>query len=495
MTRPVHALMLGLALSFCAQGSFAALVENKGTPEQNVATMTSYGVDVPTRTALKTVVPAGWQLFVHRTATLPETLSWKIGEAWPNVLAELAEKHQVAALIDWDSRTVMLRPPALAMEESAKRVEIAQAATTPLPRFMPAAAESVQPSAATAPAQAPVEAVAAPVAAPSAFVEPSPAPAPAPVPVADPVRAAAPAPTPQVDVSAAAPVVRPAEPAPAVAVPAQPVAMPLPTVPEPSPVAHTPQGVAEPVAVAAPAPVSDEFRYTEAAAAHQPGVRAVAQAIANRFGMRLVYMAEDFKLKGPVTLLAESAEQDARLLERAIGVFSPVVIEVARSDGALRVYPKNLTAAQAALLMAANAPATLIAQPGEPVPAVVSVQPVVATSAPAEQPAVSTVVAVDAPAALPVAPNPVPAVSAPLVLRIAENSPLEDALFKFARDNGYTFEWKVAGGFESSGVLTYEGRSMAEVLGQVVPKLGLSADIYTRDKHIVVRAADVAYEH
>jgi len=129
--RPVHAFALGLAFSLLTSAAFALGLEQKGQPETQLSTMPNYGMEVPSRAALKTIIPAGWQLFVHQSAKLPETISWKLGDPWPRVLAELSQQNQMAVLIDWDARTVLIRTEDVAVQERATRQEIAQAAVTP----------------------------------------------------------------------------------------------------------------------------------------------------------------------------------------------------------------------------------------------------------------------------------------------------------------------------------------------------------------------------
>jgi hypothetical protein len=214
----------------------------------------------------------------------------------------------------------------------------------------------------------------------------------------------------------------------------------------------------------APAPAlasSADFRYSASVALNKPSARTVAQAIANRFNLRLVFAMPEFKLKGPVTLLAESAEQDVMLLQKAIGRFGPAVLEVSAAENVLRVVPRH----GAPMLIeepVLQATAASVVAGGQAVPA---------GAEPAKE-----------------------SVPAPLVLTLNEAEPLEDALARFARAQGYTLEWKVDGGFEASRAMHFSGSSVAQVLSEVLPNLGLSADVYTRDKHIVVRPADVAWD-
>jgi hypothetical protein len=127
-----RALVLALVLAF-GGSAIAATLEQLGVAESAPASLQTYGVDVPVKTGLKSLLPDGWQIFVHRSAQLPETVSWSVGQTWTQALSVLAEKHGQAVLIDWTERAVYLRSPEVALEEGAKRAQIAQAATTPLP--------------------------------------------------------------------------------------------------------------------------------------------------------------------------------------------------------------------------------------------------------------------------------------------------------------------------------------------------------------------------
>ena len=118
-----------------------AILEQKGQAEASLSQMTTYGMDVTTRSGLKTVLPPGWQLFIHPSAKLPDTMSWKVGDPWPAVLAKFAQGSDVSVLVDWDSRQVLMRTEQVAEEERSTRSQIQAAATTPLPRFTEAPRE------------------------------------------------------------------------------------------------------------------------------------------------------------------------------------------------------------------------------------------------------------------------------------------------------------------------------------------------------------------
>lgn len=127
-----RALVLALVLAF-GGSAFAASLEQLGAADSAPAGLQTYGVDVPVKTGLKSLLPEGWQIFVHRSAQLPETISWGVDQTWPQAFEAIAHKHALSVLVDWNERAVYVRSPEVALEEGAKRAEIAQAATTPLP--------------------------------------------------------------------------------------------------------------------------------------------------------------------------------------------------------------------------------------------------------------------------------------------------------------------------------------------------------------------------
>ncbi len=459
MNRPVHALALGLALAFGSLASHATGLEQKGRPDSQLSTMPTYGMEVPARTALKSVVPAGWQLFVHQSAKLPETMSWKLGDAWPKVLSDLAAAQELSVLIDWDEKRVLVRTHDVSVQEQATRAEITQAAVTPLPRFEEARSDKQAERAArkqpVAP-QAPVAAAASTTAAPRVN---------APAEMSEASRMAQDESrrrqeleqqtASQVDVTRTLPVIR-SNPTPAMV-----------TAQEAAAAKHPPKLVSTP-----------EFSYTQPVALNRPPARKVAQAIANKYNLRLVWAAPEVQLQGPVTLLAQSARDDVRLLSKALGVFSPVFFEVAENERVIRVLPRELANLRPSAPAVVAAPAA-VSSPLPPVAVAVDISPTAAA------PAVASSAAL--------APTPLPALAvapAKLHLRVGEREPLEDALVRFVRAQGYTLEWKVTGGFEANRAMAFEGESLVQVLSQLLPPLGISADVYTRDKHIVVRPGE-----
>ena len=671
------ALVMGLSAGASATTLAAAGLQHKGTPAVAAAPMTTYGIEVPVRTALKSLVPTGWRMFIHKSAVLPSALSWKPGDQWTDVLSQAATAQGLSVLLDWDSRTAMIRPVDVAMQETVVRTQTMQAASTPLPRFpssekVPAApietavaAPVVEPYAPVAAvpaavvAKVAVETAVAPVVEPSApvavaevaapvaaapaavmakvAVEPAAAPVvepTAPVAVAEVAAAIAPEAVAVAAAQVPAEAEQPAQAAVAAEVPTQAARfhvgadgtltadsaftalavaaqnLPLPAAPEVAPgpaglaallalqenpenaahrlpqeglvvwgkpgatqvaarneaIAGTPSSeltyiapapaasaapatAPVPVAVAAvvPAPVevaeqaapalqlvapvakpelpalpvflvnptpsmvalrdeteatspppvlksTADFSYTKPVALNKPPVRRVAQGIATRFGVRLEWVAPEIQLEGPVTLLSLSLEQDVSLLNKALGRFSAVTVQV--TDGTLSVVSKD--PAFVARHRAAAAQEALAAQLRAQHEAAVAQQEAVAQ----QQPAAKATEAAAAPRAavesgvasatatgqsLPVAAVP-QALEFQLVIELGDT--LENGLKRLLQARGYTHEWKVNGGFEANRRLTYEASSLPALLSEVLPPLGISADIYTVDNHIVIRPGD-----
>lgn len=389
-----------------AVGSVGAGLQQTGDVPAQVAALPNYGVAVPTKTGLKNIAPAGWKTYVHQSVTLPPTISWSRGQGWTAVLAELAKNHNLSVLVDWGSQTVLVRPPRVAAEDAATRKQIADTATTPLPKFV-------------------VEGPAPLVKFSTDGAAPSSAPGPG---------ATTPGKYPQwmaVDAQTGA------------EVPRMPVVRANPT---PAMVAAQAKAVQEnPPTLKS----SEDFSYHAANAWNKPSARKLAQGIAQKFEMRLVWSAPEEMLRGPVTLLAQSAEQDVGLLQKALGTQSAVELEVLTSERIIRAHPRGMRGQPWVdeSSWESQAPAT-----------------------PVEYGATRT---------------------GALKLELGIGTSLESALVSFAREQGFTLEWVVDGGFESSKALTYTGNSIAEVLAQALPPLGISADVYTHDKHIIIRPGEI----
>lgn len=664
MNRP-RILVLAIALALPWVSSYSAGIETRGQPTGVAPALGNYGMGVPTRAALKGMMPPGWRVYVHQGAPLPETLDWSMADTWLQALDRLARTSSLAVLVDWDGHTVMLRTTEVALQEEATRQEIAQAAVTPLPRFTPdtpvaaatqtltvsgapqadapavaGAVSSDGPVAVATPvaiaptpviAQAPVSdgvsppsgtpvvvavadtatpalhsplkppvaveaaippAIAVPTSpAPDAIAPtpviaqgpssagnspPSPAPVvaaladttptatdPVPAPALKGIAAAAPASSAVASVTVTAPALTPA-PTPAAALaqlqaysaaldaapplfmrdglsgssaydaevsarmaqyraplnmddvvsapartatPLQGREAPVALVAASAPTAPAPSTVASPSADVAPIvmpairtnptndmvfaqasavaskPVklvsTDEFTYTQAVAFNKPSLKKVVQAIAFKHKLRLVWAYDtDYQLKGPVTLLAQSAAQDIELLQKALGRGVPLKLEISADGQVLKGYKQGaLRPATGPVTAATGAPA--VAEGSE-----------VAEGSRIRDLAVFKLLGIDREVAGLLGPDAQDPSLHLLHLDLIPGQPLETALVRFAGEQGYTLDWQIEGGFDARHQLAYTGYTVAQVLVKVLPALGLSADVYTHDKHIVIRPGD-----
>lgn len=490
-----------MALAFNASASWAIGLEMNGSPSEPLKPIGTYGMGVSPKVGFKTILPADFKVYVHQKAKLPEAIDWTVEDTWVSALEKVTRNRDLSILVDWNSKSVMVRTGEVAVEESATRQEIAQAAKTPLPKFNPA-----KQSAPTAPptqvAEAPKEVAAAElpvkeavqtpltvvppnttqsaVSGPADKVEPTQVGA---LTVVEPVAPASSAPANVIQSAVLTTLLS----EPSTAVPMKPTVLGEVQAAKDKDIASsssiatspvtdkiipalrtnpTPDMVAFQKTQASIAPVTltsnGDFNYITATAYNKPSVRKVLKAIGAKYNMRVVWaVSQDISLKGPVTLLANDFNQDIELLKKAMGRGQPLTIEASAAEGVIRVYRPGTSSALIALAEADEV------QP-------VSSKVVLATSV--EQISTETPVSIKA--------------RANLKLVVYINQPLEDALSKFAREQGYTLDWQIEGGFEAGRELTYEAESLMQVLAKVLPPNGLSADIYTREKHIIIRPGD-----
>jgi hypothetical protein len=426
----------------------AALLEHAGTPDPAPAAVAHYGFGVEPRLGLRSVVPAGWRILVHRSAQLPEAMSWSLGQPWPQALEAFAKASGLSVFLDWEQRQVLVRPPEVAKHEREVRQSTYLAATTPLPRFEaapPARAPALWPATAPA-APAPEEGRAAaassgvPAGAPSigpaspeALAGPRPGASVSPprladepaLPVAAPhvssASAIAPS-TKRMAYAAAPPSAAPTAPAPAAESPAQVAAPPVQVSPTP------------PLPDASPAaPLAQSLAYTAATAFNRPSGRALAQAIAQRFGVRLYWMGPDLVLPGPVTLLARSVEQDVGLMRRALGPASALELSHDAQAGVIRVVNR----------------------------------------APAAEPEQGLA-------------------RGPLRLDLHPALPVERALTEILQPLGYRLDWQADEALYPTQASRHEHSELSALMRNALRPLGLVAEVRSRERRVAVRPASAA---
>lgn len=170
--------------------------------------------DVPFNAAMSMILPDGWQLYRGKSLSkseVPETVSYRGGVRWPEILNQLGERYALAFHIDWNQRTVMLNKGRESAVSAASRIKIIPEPPRPVekapaPRVVAGALSSVAPATAAVatpvPAAKPISATASvphtPVPTPALAKQPLPAIAPSvmPKPVTPAVPAAVKAPAP-----------------------------------------------------------------------------------------------------------------------------------------------------------------------------------------------------------------------------------------------------------------------------------------------------------
>lgn len=438
-------LAISAALVLASSMADAVNLDQKGQPPAVPNQVGNYGMGVATRVALKAILPAGWKTYVHQSVTLPPSMDWAASDTWLQALERMAAVGDLSVLVDWDNKSVLVRSPDVAVQEDATRSEIAQAATTPLPRFKdrvnPLSSDVIVGSASTISAQAADRTLNTPDQPPPRTNTSAPK-----VPASKQSMFAA-----MVDTlkHALDPILGRKSVA--------PLANTLPVVrtnPTTDMVAKQSSFAAGNSSVMLHS--TGDFAYTDPVALNRPSARSVVQAIASRYKLKMIWASsQDVLLKGPVTLLADNAEQDTDLLRKALGPVGGLIVEYSASEGLVRAYRQGVPRPSSAL---------------------------------AQDPAGRSVYVDNVPDSFGAGANTVRMLGGQaLTLEVKNKEPLEYALNRFLRAQGYTLGWHVPGGFEASHDLKYDGGNIAQVLATVLPALGVSADIFTREKHVVVR--------
>lgn len=122
VARRILATTLLLAFTAPAYSSIVHVGHREPAP------LTTFGVNVDVRKGLRSVIPEGWQIFVHRSLTLPATLSWSPGQPWDSTLETFAATHGFDVKIDWTERAVYFRPSDVARAERGTAQDASPAA-------------------------------------------------------------------------------------------------------------------------------------------------------------------------------------------------------------------------------------------------------------------------------------------------------------------------------------------------------------------------------
>lgn len=481
-----------LAASAASTSAFGGALLQDGTA-QAPAALGTYGMQTTLPVALHTILPKGWSLIVAPGLDLPGKVSWAPTDTWLDTLARIADRTDAGFLVDWNRHQLSVRSVADTSRAVETLEQARQAATVPLPSLAPAHLT-------------PVATAATPTA--SSSNAPVVTPAAAPVPAVTAHSAVA--------VTTAAP-----------AGPAAPAVAARPTAPVASPasiaaVAHQPPAVS--------ADPTQSFSGVS--------IGTVLETLATHYQLHLEFNGPDFPLPGPVTLrLRGSLAEDIERVHRALGPVAPLAITSYASSRELVVEraPEFSYAALEARPAVAVSRSNLFARlthfhttPGTtstssvPVPASlpaaapgatpvltasnVAVKaptvaiPTTAPTAPASAPAAAVVAptaTVPAPAhtapvntptvaaVLPTAPAVVKATAPTMVFDIVAGERLSVALDRFLRAQGWQLSWQSLNDLQADEATHLTGQTVADILAQLLPALGLAQSV-DASKHLIV---------
>ena len=191
----------------------------------------------------------------------------------------------------------------------------------------------------------------------------------------------------------------------------------------------------------------------------------------------------EFSMEGtPVSSSVAKELRQARNMEHPVSVDSGLaVMEHATSP----VLDSDVDSASGVDSQAAK---ELAAAVGLEVPTAPAVSTIPAQASPA--PVVAEPVMAEQAAAAPVVEEPPkPAAPVKLKLVIQKNQMLSDALRQFLEPQGWKLEWTLVQEDLMAGAYgEYVGEGYVEVFNQILPKLGLVADIYNPSKVVVIKA-------
>jgi len=439
------AVLVALLCGASVTPSIAASVNHNGA-EQPATPLSTYGMQVDAERALRSNLPDGWQLTVAPGTELSGKVSWGPKDTWLEVLTRVSERSDVDVTVDWDAQAIIV--------EAATRAVKPQESTPELAVKAESSSEGVS--------------VSSEVAAKSA------------------------------------------------------AASSIEIAPLKAPEVSKPVEVKPTVSAAGPA---QAFNRTH--------LRVPFEALAEYHGLELIYEAGDVALPGPVTLLFDQGlDTDIELLDRAFGRRLPLEIihykkerqlivreaprftfasfdarpvpPVKRSLFARIFRPvptsQELADAESQASLAALSQVELPPTPVTPIEAPsVSIDPVLVAEARETQVVKPVATEAVAPvASLPHVAPPVPAetveVTAPAVvaptavtLELAQGERLSSAIKRLLENQGWALVWRANVDLEAATPTRVEGVSFADILEQILPQFGLSADLYNPSRTVVIR--------
>lgn len=256
------------------------------------------------------------------------------------------------------------------------------------------------------------------------------------------------------------------------------------------------------------------------------------KALADRHDLTLVYEAGAVRLPGVLTLmLGDDLSEDVELLQRALGPSIPLQITEYQAEKQLIVMPGPAHSFTSlpfrpieekrsffALLFGSDEPTPVRQAPELPEPAFEAAVAETAVEPPKAE-ALAEIEPIEVPDVVPVEsvltnlpkppvapkpetiePEPAPApvaelapgaepVAPPrmLALEMDRGERLSDALEELLKSEGWTLVWRATLDLEAATPARVEGLSLTEILEQVLPQLGLAADLYTPSRTAVIR--------
>lgn len=211
--------------------------------------------------------------------------------------------------------------------------------------------------------------------------------------------------------------------------------------------------------------------------------------------------SRDIPFPGPVTIKGADPSEDLRLVSQALGSTSPMSLEYYPLSRFVRVVPATAGSDRFVVLdrpyeglvvtkgpEAAPSPTSTV-----PAPTLAGVVAQAASNLPSK--ASQAPVEAEKPSAGPEAASEAQQETAKfLTLNVPKGASLETEVRAFLTSQGFELLWQVPETLEANWPVVATGKSIAEVLGQVIPHLGLSADVIVPSKVVFVRPGDAALD-
>lgn len=276
-------LLLCSAVALMCNLSYAVGLTQEGAANDTSPTR-AYGINVATRTGLKTLMPSDFKLYIHKDIQLPDFVSWNIGKSWVDELSKIAFANNLNILIKWEQKSVFITTEKLIEENKETTIIAHQAATTPLPKFSKSTSKQVVEAKESAPDTVSVKN--------NAVVK-------------------------------------------------------IEKIKSDNQITHT-QSLESIQVPESSVPTYDDFKYNAPMAFSKVSLRQVSQSIANTFNYKLVFNSPDIKMPGPVTLFGRegSVEQDVTLLNNALGLYHYMHVYVSGSNLIVSLKPNRVIASK-----------------------------------------------------------------------------------------------------------------------------------------------------